>query len=926
MKSKSQYKFLFILCLAWGFLVWHGQAKASSAYNCFENAGNFSGCAGTPGPNGTYVDSFGGSHSGLTGLVTYWADQIPIDALQQAFAARIRYHAAGSDYMIDNTDPFVDPGNPNNYIDQTGQWSLCLEGGAAVCMFDAVSNSYNSGPVDLNVDSGWRNISKADYGDYDYANFDMTYWCYYTRGQYTDDCSVGNPNPQTYLTQPYSGGIDNYIIEIQSRLVSIDDFSYIGPSTLGIGENFQLHWATDWATQPNYPRIMIDPDPSKISTGSISCSPFGVLDSSPPDQYPMTALEEGTINCTATGAGVVYLLLLADGPGGSGIGVEEAKEVVTVIISACGSAPGGFGIDGACTGGSSPSINVQLTSNSSGASTYDLERNINSGGWVTILNNVSATGNLSDIDYNEAVTGGVNYDWRVKAENSSGITNSNVVSIYTSLGNCGGGSVSCSLDAAFVTQTINGVTYNTSTSINLSASTTYPVSITMKNLCDDVWSEANFYRLGSQNLPNNTTWGTNRVYLPGAVTVARDQNATFNFNITTPASGTNNFQWQMVKDLSAGWFGQLTPNITININSCTYSLNPTSAAFSSSAYTGQIVDVTPNPAGCAWTAVSNDSFITITSVTPTQVTYDVSANTTGAVRNGSMTIAGINFPISQAAGSSSGVLSFGIIYSLKTLNIPTGVTLDNSTCARITVNWNYTDNGAGDGFYVYRSTDGVTWGVPITALLPISARSYTDTPPATGTTYYYRVSTHRTLGIAPQEVFSSPPHPSKVNKACTGDLSQSVKFMVTNPTTIVPGATVSYQITVINSGPSNVTIDFICDFPSPNLQSLRNLKVDKGPGPVVAPVPTLDPACSDPIYGAGYRFNISGVKNIVNNWLVTFDATFNPTTTDDHEPVSNRAVIHYTDGAGANTVTVIAPTYLIGTTKVHVPTFREVAP
>src|ERR1044072_7148299 len=57
-------------------------------------------------------------------------------------------------------------------------------------------------------------------------------------------------------------------------------------------------------------------------------------------------------------------------------------------------------------------------------------------------------------------------------------------------------------------------------------------------------------------------------------------------------------------------------------------------------------------AGCNWTAASNDSFITITSGASGSgngtVNYSVAANTSSLSRNGSMTIAGLKFSVSQA--------------------------------------------------------------------------------------------------------------------------------------------------------------------------------------------------------------------------------------------------------------------------------------
>ena len=84
-------------------------------------------------------------------------------------------------------------------------------------------------------------------------------------------------------------------------------------------------------------------------------------------------------------------------------------------------------------------------------------------------------------------------------------------------------------------------------------------------------------------------------------------------------------------------------------DTCAYSLSPRSAAFSSSGGTGSI-SVTTGP-GCAWEAVSNVSWITITSnccgIGSGHVNYVVAPNATGAGRNGAITVAGKVFNVKQ---------------------------------------------------------------------------------------------------------------------------------------------------------------------------------------------------------------------------------------------------------------------------------------
>jgi hypothetical protein len=84
--------------------------------------------------------------------------------------------------------------------------------------------------------------------------------------------------------------------------------------------------------------------------------------------------------------------------------------------------------------------------------------------------------------------------------------------------------------------------------------------------------------------------------------------------------------------------------------SCTYTISPTSALFSSSSNTG-MVNVTTSSGGCSWNATSNALWITITAGgTGTgngTVSYSLSANATGSNRTGTMTIGGATFTVTQ---------------------------------------------------------------------------------------------------------------------------------------------------------------------------------------------------------------------------------------------------------------------------------------
>jgi len=82
---------------------------------------------------------------------------------------------------------------------------------------------------------------------------------------------------------------------------------------------------------------------------------------------------------------------------------------------------------------------------------------------------------------------------------------------------------------------------------------------------------------------------------------------------------------------------------------CTYSISPTSQSFNSNGGTGSVSVATQS--GCDWTAVSNASWIIITSNSSGTgsgtVNYSVDSNTSASARTGTMTIAGRTFTVSQ---------------------------------------------------------------------------------------------------------------------------------------------------------------------------------------------------------------------------------------------------------------------------------------
>ena len=146
------------------------------------------------------------------------------------------------------------------------------------------------------------------------------------------------------------------------------------------------------------------------------------------------------------------------------------------------------------------------------------------------------------------------------------------------------------LSAAYVSQSVPA---------SMTTGQSYSVSVTFRNTGSVTWTSATSFSLGSQNAPDNTNWGLNRVNLPASVSPGNQ--VTFNFSVTAPAAGTVNFQWKMVQD-SWTWFGELTPNVAVSV---TTPANP--------------------PPTCSGTITPNNTWTTATSGTMTVSVSGVSS-------------------------------------------------------------------------------------------------------------------------------------------------------------------------------------------------------------------------------------------------------------------------------------------------------------
>lgn len=115
---------------------------------------------------------------------------------------------------------------------------------------------------------------------------------------------------------------------------------------------------------------------------------------------------------------------------------------------------------------------------------------------------------------------------------------------------------------------------------------------------------------------------------------------------------------------------QNTPLISLTITpgqACNYSITPTNQSFGAGAGTASVTVSTSQT--CTWTALSNATWLSVTSGTSGtgqgNVAVSIAANTTGAGRSGTLTIASQTFTVTQAAtgpgpGPAPNTLSFNV--------------------------------------------------------------------------------------------------------------------------------------------------------------------------------------------------------------------------------------------------------------------------
>jgi Putative binding domain, N-terminal/Viral BACON domain len=180
-----------------------------------------------------------------------------------------------------------------------------------------------------------------------------------------------------------------------------------------------------------------------------------------------------------------------------------------------------------------------------------------------------------------------------------------------------------------------------------------------------------------------------------------------------------------------------TVSQTAASSACTYSISPGSTTVAAAGGTGSLA--VTSGTGCSWTAVSSGGWISITSGASGSgngtVGYSVSTNSATTARNGSITIAGKGFAVSQAAAATTPGNPCTYSVSPSPVSVPAGGGTVNLTMTAPTgCAWNASSNA--NWITISSATGGSGTGT-ITLVITAntgSARSTTITVPPSAVT------------------------------------------------------------------------------------------------------------------------------------------------------------------------------------------------
>ena len=235
---------------------------------------------------------------------------------------------------------------------------------------------------------------------------------------------------------------------------------------------------------------------------------------------------------------------------------------------------------------------------------------------------------------------------------------------------------------------------------------------------------------------------------------------------------------------------------------CSFTLSATSQSFAASGGAGSVAVTTTT--GCGWTATSNASWVTITSGASGSgsgaVGYSVTVNT-GPARQGTMTIAGLDFTVNQDSGCVLTINPASASYTTGGGAGSVAITANNQTCPWTAVSnnsWITITSGSGGvgsgttGYSVASNT-----GAPRTGTMTIAGQSFTVSQQGAGCSYSITPTTQQFVAAGGT---GSVTVTTQTGCAWTAT-SNAAWITITSGASSTGSATVGYSVTV-NTGPA----------------------------------------------------------------------------------------------------------------------------
>jgi uncharacterized repeat protein (TIGR03803 family) len=400
------------------------------------------------------------------------------------------------------------------------------------------------------------------------------------------------------------------------------------------------------------------------------CSLTNCADGTAPDGFISSggALYGTTDNGGVNSAGTVYKLIPAGGIGGGG--------GCTFTLSSTNATPGAAG--GAATvsvitsnGCSWTATNndsfITITSGSSGTGNgvvhYTVAANSSTNpvtGTMTIAGNTftvtqagagACTFVLSATEASPTAAGGASTVGVTAAHGCAwtAASNDGFITITSGSSGSGNGTVRYTVAANSSTNPVTGtmtIAGQTFTVNQAGAAAPGVCTFTLTPTVEKVTVRGGKKSVSVKAKGTNCTWTA--VSNDSFITITAGTNGTGNGRVSFTVPGNTN---------TTALVGTLTiagesVTVTQAPGGCTFRLSPKSGKLLAKGG-AKTVHVTPNLSDCAWTAVSNDGFITITSGSTNilgrgVVSYNLATNATSTILTGSMTIAGQTYTVIQA--------------------------------------------------------------------------------------------------------------------------------------------------------------------------------------------------------------------------------------------------------------------------------------